>query len=59
MQWIYWIAQMLIPVGVAIYTINFGRWMAAKRLRMGAYGAYGLAVIALAVTILALLRHTI
>lgn len=35
---------MLIPLGVSIYTINFGRWMQAKRLILAAVSAYVLAV---------------
>ncbi|MCF8563882.1 hypothetical protein LLE49_03890 [Alicyclobacillus tolerans] len=38
------VLAMLIPLGVAIYTVQFGRWMLRKRLGLGAVSAFALAV---------------
>lgn len=35
---------MLLPLGVLIYTIQFGRWMQGKQLFLAAVSAYVLAV---------------
>lgn len=51
--------QMLVPIGIAIYTCNFGRWMKSRKNKSGAYGAYAIAAVALGVSIFALLRHNL
>lgn len=38
---------MLVPLGVLIYTVQFGRWMQKKRLMLGAISAYVLAAMSL------------
>lgn len=38
---------MLVPLGVLIYTVQFGRWMQKKRLILGAISAYSLAAVSL------------
>jgi len=38
---------MLVPLGVLIYTVQFGRWMQKKRLILGAVSAYVLAAVSL------------
>lgn len=57
MHWLNLALQMVIPVGVTIYTVNFGRWMAGKGNRPGAYGAYALAIIALVLSAVSLFRN--
>ena len=47
---------MLIPLGVFIYTVQFGRWMQGKRLWLGAFTAYGFGVTALGLSGLILWR---
>ncbi|GMA50218.1 hypothetical protein GCM10025857_15750 [Alicyclobacillus contaminans] len=34
------LAAMVIPLWVLVYTVQFGRWMHKKRLRVGAWSAY-------------------
>ena len=59
MKWLSIIWQMLVPAGVAIYTVNFGRWLASRQNRSGAYLAYFLAVLAFGLTLVVLLRNNI
>lgn len=40
------ILVMLIPLGILIYTIQFGRWMQAKKLPAAAVSAYVLGICA-------------
>jgi hypothetical protein len=43
------VALMVLPVGVAVYTFNFGRWLGRRRYRLGAAGVYVLALVTVAV----------
>ncbi|GAX91942.1 hypothetical protein [Effusibacillus lacus] len=59
MQWFGIILQLLIPVGIVIYTINFGRWMAGRQIKSGAYAAYAIATIAFGLTVWVVLRNNL
>lgn len=37
---------MLIPIGITIYTLNFGHWMRRRGNIIGAMGAYVIAILA-------------
>jgi hypothetical protein len=43
-----YLVLMLVPLGIFIHTISFGRWMAHKHIGVGAASAYVLAVAAIA-----------
>ncbi|MFC4767636.1 hypothetical protein [Effusibacillus consociatus] len=59
MKWIALLVQMLLPVGVFIYTINFGRWMRSRNIKAGAYVTYAIAVMALGLTFWVLLHNNV
>ncbi|BCJ86976.1 hypothetical protein [Effusibacillus dendaii] len=59
MKWLSLIAQMIVPVVIVIYTVNFGRWMALKKIRSGAFGAYLIAATAFGLTVWVLLKNNL
>lgn len=59
MKWISLLWQLLIPLGITLYTINFGKWMAARDHKSGAIGAYLVAALSIGVTVVALLRNSL
>lgn len=59
MKWVSIGLQMLVPTGVAIYTINFGRWMASRKIKSGAFGAYVIAVLAFVLSLVSLLKNNL
>lgn len=46
---------LLIPLGIAIYTVNYGRWAWRQKLRLGAIGLYLLAILSVAVPAMVLM----
>ncbi|MCX7568392.1 hypothetical protein OS242_00200 [Tumebacillus sp. DT12] len=46
MKWIILGLQLFLPAAVAVYTINFGRWMNKRGEGFGAGTAYVLALLA-------------
>ncbi|WP_019120342.1 hypothetical protein [Brevibacillus massiliensis] len=53
---VIFIIEALIPLGILIYTINFGRWLGKRKLPVGAFGAYFVGGLSFALTIWMLLR---
>jgi hypothetical protein len=43
------IASMLIPLWIFVYTVQFGRWMQKKKLRVAAVSVYVVACLSVAV----------
>lgn len=58
MHWFGIAFMLLTPLGISIYTINFGRWMAKRKIRSGAIGAYVIAVIAFGLSAYVLIRNS-
>ncbi len=46
---------MIFPALVALYTLNFGRWLEEKNYRRGAVGMYVLAIVTVAVPLMILI----
>jgi len=46
-KWIIYAAAILVTTGVAVYTVNFGRWAWQKKNYRGAVGLYILALFTL------------
>jgi fumarate reductase subunit D len=57
MDWLTFILQMLLPLWIAVYTFNFGRWMHKRDDRAGSWGAYLFAVLALGISGWVVLRN--
>lgn len=49
--------QSILVILIVIYTVNFGRWLWSRKMKTGAYGAYGVAAVALAVSAFAIYLH--
>lgn len=51
------ILALLIPLGMAIYTVNYARWAWRQKLRLGAIGLYLLAVMSVVVPAMVLMYN--
>ncbi|KEO82018.1 hypothetical protein [Tumebacillus flagellatus] len=58
MQWMSLFLQMLVPLWIAVYTFNFGRWMRKRDHRSGAWGAFLFAALALGISGWMLVRNS-
>ncbi|MBL0388781.1 hypothetical protein JJB07_19450 [Tumebacillus sp. ITR2] len=59
MQWVIFFGEMLVPLWIAVYTFNFGRWLGKRDHRSGSWGAYLFAMLALGVSGWMLIRNSI
>ncbi|MGZ4112963.1 MAG: hypothetical protein ACXVP5_11065 [Tumebacillaceae bacterium] len=59
MHWMSLVMKLLIPLGMAIYTVNFGRWLGKRKHKMGAFGAYLIGVLSMGMAAFVLIRNSI
>gem|GEM_PF-5435851 len=45
---VFFTVLMLVPLGICIYTVNFGRWLHSRRQILGSVSAFTLAALSLA-----------
>jgi hypothetical protein len=59
MHWINLFVKLLIPLGMTIYTINFGRWMGRRKHKAAAFGAYLISVVAMGLSAFIMIRNSL
>lgn len=59
MRWLIILLQLVVPVMVTIYTVNFGRWMSRRKHHMGAIGAYAVAAVSMLLAVWSVMRNSV
>lgn len=57
-MWVLFAAKLFVPLCIAIYTINFGRWMRRRQHKAGALSAFALGAIEFGLSFYVLWRNS-